>query len=130
MLWLLAVEVLPNLHLAFHDDDHTHATGGMVVRVSFEAPHHHDDGVEHDHEHHAEQRPDHGPRELAIDEGDDPAHEAAGLAHRDVALQRPAPPLVVPTHIDRLVWHLASPVLARPDSIAPARPNARGPPFA
>ncbi len=56
LLWLLGVEVLPNLHLATHHHDHTHAVDGSIVRVGhaheeFEPPHaHHDDGHHHPHD--------------------------------------------------------------------------------
>jgi hypothetical protein len=43
-LWLLAVEVLPGLHLAFHDGDHTHLRDGSIVSW-----HVHDSGHPHGH---------------------------------------------------------------------------------
>ena len=94
LLWIAGVEVLPNVHLAAHDDDHTHAPDGTIVRVVFEQPHRHDDGTVHAHgggdaggdvaDHGAAKRK-RGSARLAIDEA--PAHHAAaGLAHRAVAL--------------------------------------------
>ena len=45
-LWLLGVEVLPNLHLAFHHDDHTHAADGTIRGPQDEHEHgHHYDQV-------------------------------------------------------------------------------------
>jgi hypothetical protein len=63
VLWLVAVELLPNLHLAFHAEDHSHepdgtitlrsaAAGSRAARAHAEA---HARGVDHDHaDHHSE----------------------------------------------------------------------------
>jgi hypothetical protein len=52
VLWLLGVELLPDLHLAFHDDrDHTHAADGTIVRVEHERGHGHGRGHGHSHAH-------------------------------------------------------------------------------
>lgn len=52
LLWLLAVEVFPNLHLATHHHDHTHAADGSIVRLEDnEHAHEHGHGHPHEHEH-------------------------------------------------------------------------------
>ncbi len=75
LLWLLGVEVLPDLHLAFHADDHTHGAEGTIVHA---AAHHggrdHDAAhAEHDHHDH------HAPVMLAAA----PAGELLAPAHAD-----------------------------------------------
>jgi hypothetical protein len=54
VLWLLGVEVLPDLHRAFHADDHTHGADGTIVHVGVGAGagaggDGHDHGDDHDH---------------------------------------------------------------------------------
>src|SRR5687768_4644764 len=80
VLWLLGVEVLPALHLARHDDHHTHAADGAIVSVA-RGSHRHDDGAVHaDHDHdaeidehhhhddHDEHFHEHGDHDVEIDE--------------------------------------------------------------
>lgn len=150
VLWLLAVELLPNLHLAFHHDDHTHRDGAIVatrrplVVVSNGHTHagdHDHDGAAADHQHgdrvaelearllaHEQQAPRRRRTpQLAFDEAPS-GHTAGGIAHRDLALQQPPPPLLVPVsapHAD--LWVHAVPV-DRPFSVDTRRPTARGPP--
>jgi hypothetical protein len=152
VLWLLGVEVLPNLHLATHDEHHTHAADGSILGDGDgDGDHDHDHAAiaedhHHHHDHHgalaaeaptvlAELAPDpHAP-----EPGDSPVpaiehrssgHAAAGIAHHAIALHRPPPPLLEPLSALRT----ASQIELAPDlqvSHAPlARPNARGPPAA
>lgn len=123
LLWLLGVEVLPNLHLAFHADDHTHDRDGTIVTLG-----HHQDGDEADHHHY----PPLGDspskkRELAFDDAPS-GHAAAGIAHRAAALHQPPPPLTAPLALPHVEgWRHAQPN-ARIASALRARPAARGPP--
>ena len=120
VLWLLGVEVLPNLHLAAHADDHTHAADGTIV-----AHHHHHHGDDADHEHFAPSERDEA--QLAI-EGAPSGHEAAGIAHRATALHQPPPPTTTPIATPHAQpWEHARPH-ARTTAIERARPTARGPP--
>jgi hypothetical protein len=132
VLWLLGVEVLPNLHLATHEADHTHEADGTIVRVSFGGTHSHG-GVTHaDHDDHdVDQDRDHHDRDskrrdqLAIDV---PAHGAAGLAHRAIALHQPPPPVIAPLPVVRtMLWQEHEPN-ERLNVAYAARPAARGPP--
>ena len=114
MLWLLGVEVLPNLHLATHEADHTHEADGTIVRGSFGGTHSHGGVVHADRD-----------EQLAIDV---PAHGAAGIAHRAVALHQPSPPVTEPlavTVVPRWIEHTPNERLLAADA---ARPAARGPP--
>ena len=143
LLWLAAVEVLPNLHLAFHDDDHTHAADGTIHAAAAHAHEEHDHGggahrhrhpyprlrAHHDHAHdtHAPRRD--APGELAFDEAP-VGHAALGMAHRALATLEPPPPVVAPVGAPvATAW--THPFTSRPvTSTSLARPNARGPPRA
>ena len=131
VLWLLGVEVLPNVHLATHEADHTHQADGTIVRVSFGGTHSHGGGVIHaDHDDHDAGEPDRDrDREqrdqLAIDV---PAHGAAGIAHRATALHQPPPPVVAPLPVTRAMLWIEREPNARVDAAHAARPLARGPP--
>jgi hypothetical protein len=130
VLWLLAVEVLPAIHLAGHDDHHTHADDGAIraLEQHFAA---HEAGIAHD-DHALELRAPkrRAPRpdgQLAI--GHAPyAHAAAGIAHHAIALHRPTPPLVAPLPVAPIEWRTLHVVEAQLASAALAHPNARGPP--
>jgi hypothetical protein len=138
LLWLLGVEVLPNLHLAGHDDDHTHTPAGTIVVVTFDdaAPHRHADGSVHAHAPETSDAGDAGdadhdvpaPRrgdQLAIDT---PAHAAAGIAHRALALLQAPPPATAPVEVPRVTWWIDAAPAAAPQSLFVARASARGPP--
>ncbi|MDQ3367368.1 MAG: hypothetical protein M3680_18240 [Myxococcota bacterium] len=150
LLWLLGVEVLPNLHLATHRDDHTHVAGGTLVVVTFDEHRHagghgadHDDDHHHPHEHHDD--PDHARAgaaataapavhrdrarraKLAI-ESPASGHQAAGIAHHAIALHQPPPPALAPYVVPLVsAWRHAAPP-DRIDITRTARPAARGPP--
>ena len=119
LLWLLGIEVLPNLHLAFHADDHTHEPDGTIVAHGH--PHH---GEDADH-HHA--RSDGDEPQLAFDHVPS-GHAAAGIAHRATALRQPPPPVVAPVATPHAELWLHAQPRARIASAAHARPTARGPP--
>jgi hypothetical protein len=120
VLWLLGVEVLPNLHLAHHHGDHTHAADGTLVAL-----HDHDDDHDHargavdDHDEDGPPALDHLPRSH---------HRAGGVSHHAVALHRPPPPLLAPAPVARAVWRLEATLDDAPRSAALARPTSRGPP--
>jgi hypothetical protein len=96
VLWLLGVEVLPDLHLAFHADDHTHGPDGTIVHVGA----HHDHAAahaRHGHGHGREHGHDHGHRH---DHGHDHGH---GVPEALAALPADAPPAddpLAPFHED------------------------------
>lgn len=136
LLWLLGVEVLPNLHLATHDESapHTHTASGLIVTVSFgETTHRHADGSVHSHA-----APDGEPADgepanerandaLAIELPPD-LHVAAGLAHRELALHDPPPPDLDPVAPTRLVTLAVALADDHPALEAHATASARGPP--
>jgi hypothetical protein len=125
VLWLLGVEVLPNLHLAFHADDHSHGADGTIVHDhDHGAAHHHDGAGEHDavargdRDDHAGSTLDHAPS----------THTAAGIAHHAIALHRPPPPLLEPLPVLRAAWRLEHEPARPLHDLSRALPNARGPP--
>lgn len=130
VLWLLGVEVLPSLHLAAHEADHTHEANGTIVRVSFGGTHSHGGGVIHA-DHHDDvdevERPESDKRsdQLAIDV---PAHGAAGIAHRAVALHQPPPPVLDALPVAFVPLWIEREPNERPTTAHTARPAARGPP--
>lgn len=140
LLWLLGVEVLPSLHLASHEDDHTHEADGTIVVVvaSHDAEHAAAHAAERDHDHlHDRAAADHDARPRARrDRTDGPAaielapsaHAAAGIAHHAIALHRPPPPLLEPLDVLRAAWQIEHRPAARLHDDLHARPNARGPP--
>ena len=132
MLWLLGVEVLPNLHLAAHHGDHTHAADGTILATAADDDHDHDhDGVDHDDADHDEHDDvDHDDDPPAIDHPPHAHHQGGGVSHHAAALHRPPPPLLAPAHVARTVWRLEAPADARPRSASIARPTSRGPPAA
>jgi len=137
LLWLVGIEVLPNLHLASHDDStHTHVPSGMIVTVSFESTHSHD-GTVHSHDAAddaaertvAEQRTHHRRDQLAIDVPLS-AHAATGIAHHALALHSPPPPLLAPLPVVHLVSNLIALPAGRVHVAFVATADARGPPVA
>jgi hypothetical protein len=80
VLWLLGVEVLPNLHLAHHEDDHTHAADGTIV-----ASHEHEHEHELDHEHGAGAGADHDHDHGDADHDGDADHHDGDADHHDDA---------------------------------------------
>ncbi|MDX2087409.1 MAG: hypothetical protein SFX73_06155 [Kofleriaceae bacterium] len=155
LLWLVAIEVLPGLHLAEHADDHTHARDGSIHRVAHADAHAHG-GTRHRHRRPypvppslREDEPDdtvnahaspgsasrrdlaltrrRGPNQLAIDDAL-VSHAAFGVAHHALAtLDPPAPALTPVSAPVATVWmHTIDATLVI--ARPPARPNARGPP--
>lgn len=114
-LWLLGVEALPALHLADHDDHHTHDASGAIV--------------DHGDHHHATETADSKPRDraqLAIDHPVEQGHQAAGAAHHAVAMLQSALPAVVP--IAQQVTQLAPATDVISITSIGTQPVARGPP--
>ncbi|MEO8705502.1 MAG: hypothetical protein ABI867_36060 [Kofleriaceae bacterium] len=132
LLWLLGAELLPALHQADHDDQHTHAPDGSIIRLQLEQHFAaHEAGLSH--HHHPTPSAKRAPRprrprsELpAIEHAN--GHAANGIAHHAVALHRPAPPLLQPLPAAPLEWRVVD-VRETQVALAPlARPTARGPP--
>jgi hypothetical protein len=80
LLWLLGVEVLPNLHLAAHRHDHSHAADGSIIALGRGHDHEHARGHDHEHEHGPGQDHDHHHE-------DDDELAALGVAHEHVDLE-------------------------------------------
>jgi hypothetical protein len=135
LLWLLGIEVLPNLHLASHDaSTHNHTPAGMIVTVTFGTAAHAHDGSVHSHD--AADRAAELTRQAAREQHrdelaiDDPVstHVASGLAHRGLALHAPPPPLLAPLPVVQLVSNVIALPLGRVDVAFVATADARGPP--
>lgn len=154
LLWLVAVEVLPNLHLAAHDGDHTHAADGSIHRHAAHEETHAHGGTQHRH-----RRPYPAPPSVRGDDVakrgpspsqardqratrrsrgpspfsqlDTPArgHAALGISHHALATLDPSQPCLTPVGAPvATAWtHTfeATLVIASHD----ARPTARGPPI-
>lgn len=137
LLWLLGVEVFPNLHLSSHDaTTHAHTPAGTIVTVTFGAATHAHDGSVHSHdavdraaELTRQAADEHHRDELAID---DPisTHVASGLAHRAVALHAPPSPLLAPLPVVQLVTNVVALPVGRVAVAFVATADARGPPAA
>lgn len=128
--WVLGIETLPALHLAAHDDDHTHDASGTIVRVTF-GGHRHADGTVHGA--HAIELEVAAPKsrrieQLAVRGPSD--HAASGIAHHATALQSSPPPLLEPLAVTRAWVEISVGIDERLDALVLARANARGPPVA
>lgn len=132
-LWLLGIEVLPNLHLGRHDRHHTHAVDGSIVSHATDDA---DAELERLHElahRQAGTKCLHKPKQtrdrLAF-HAPSTGHLAAGIAHRAVALLDPPPPILAPLAVPlAIAWRYAEPS-ERHVLTHVARPSARGPPMA
>jgi hypothetical protein len=122
VLWLVGIELLPNLHVALHDHlaAHRHDAGGMVVTVTYgEVAHVHADGTIH---RPGRTRPTHDKSALGqLAHGD-------GIAHHSVAMAPVAPPITEPLPVDRHTSFLAIAIADHLSSIDPLAATARGPP--
>jgi hypothetical protein len=131
-VWLLGIEVLPNVHLHSHADHaHEHAADGTVITVSFEFTEHSHDGISHSHAE-AHEKPAKKKKKardiLAIDRVPD-LHAATGLAHRALALHE-APPVVLDAiAIDRVATDIIDIATGRETVAFVATADARGPPI-
>ena len=119
LLWLVAVEALPAVHLATHDGHHTHDASGAIIPLDDD----HAEIPENDF--------------VAIDDAGRPGpitafdhleHSAGGLAHHAIALQQPAPPLLAPLPVAPPEVRAAAIAHERVSSSHALRPTARGPP--
>lgn len=120
VLWFVGLELLPNLHLAFHDrvGDHVHTADGIVFTVTYgEVAHVHADGTVH--------RPG---KARPNRDGVHKVHDDGGLAHHAAWLVPAAPPIDRPLPIVRrpLYATVQHEVLLR--SLDPLAATARGPP--
>lgn len=137
LVWLLGIEVLPNVHLASHASrPHEHAADGTIITVSFDAHSHGD--VVHSHASHPS-RDSNASRDsrtsrarsragvLALEQAPD-THAASGLTHRAAALHASPPLILDAVPVDR-VEHVARYARTGRDAVAPiATRDARGPP--
>jgi hypothetical protein len=119
-LWLAGLEVLPNLHVALHDQlgAHTHVGDATV----FVASHRHADGSIH-----ALRRPrTRAAREAHLAAA--LAHGQHSLAHRTAGVAPSAPPIIAPIPVDRPTLLVAAIAESAPSSRRVSRASARGPP--
>jgi len=121
VLWVLAFEVMPWIHVAFHEriaHHHHDATGAIVID---DAPIADAD----DHEHDDAPADNDAARILARTLG----HGQHSAAHHDVAVVPPAAVITSPLPIDRRPITVAAVVSIEPISFSPGRAVARGPPL-
>ena len=120
VLWVLAFEVMPWLHVAFHGriaHHHHDATGAIVID---DAPIADADDQDHD-----DAPADDGARIFARSL----QHGQHSAAHHDVAVVPPAAVITSPLPIDRRPITVAAVVSIEPISFSPGRAVARGPPL-
>jgi hypothetical protein len=118
VLWVLALEVMPWLHVAFHGriaHHHHDATGAIII----------DDAPIADADDHEDLPADVAARMLARSL----AHGQHSAAHHDVAVVPPAAVITSPLPIDRRPITVAAVVSIEPISLSPGRAVARGPPL-
>jgi hypothetical protein len=124
LLWLVGVELVPNLHLALHDSLAAHAHEGDTTVFS---PHRHADGSEHRVVMRAGHRVRaHNAHDLAVQL----EHGAHALAHHAAALQPTPAPILAPLPIDQRPTVAAEIAIIVPSSRDVPRATARGPPRA
>ncbi len=127
VLWLVGFELMPWMHVAFHDQvgAHHHDASGAIIRddVAVGAHHHHGSELEADASPTGAAHTDAHTRIASA-----LAHGQHSLAHHGVALNAPAPLVTRPLPVDRQVTIVAA--IASPDPVTPlcARPKARDPP--
>ena len=121
LLWLLGIELLPNLHVALHDDlaPHTHVAGGIVFTVTYGEPIHvHPDGTIH-----RPARPTRDRDAIGTHHGD------GSLAHHAAAIAPLPPPITKSLPIDRHAMIVAIATGVDLVSLDPLAASARGPPL-
>lgn len=124
VLWLVGVELVPNLHLALHDSLAAHAHEGDTTVFT---PHRHADGSEH----RVVMRAGHRVRtRSAHDLALQLEHGAHSLAHHAAALQPAPAPVLIPLPADRRATVAAEIAIVEPSSRVVPRATARGPPAA
>jgi hypothetical protein len=137
LLWVAGLELLPNLHLAIHDElaPHHHGAapatgGGLVVTVTY-GGHRHEDGSWHADEDDRAGDPlaARGDHDAAGRDGD-PGHGAGSLAHRTLALHTPPPVVTAPLPVTRAISWIEPASDDAPRSPAAPTAVARGPPSA
>jgi hypothetical protein len=136
-LWLLALEVLPNLHLATHDrTPHHHDASGAIVLDPTGAP----SVTRHMHTHvfpyisrdeatalanapkkPTKRRSEHGWKAPL-------GHGGNSYAHRTAAVTSPGPAITTPLAAGFVATYIISEKPGILYSIAAARPRSRGPP--
>ena len=122
VLWLVGVELVPNLHLALHDSLAAHSHDGDTTVFS---PHRHADGTEH----RVVMRAGHRVRtRSAHDLALQLEHGAHSLAHHAAALQPAPAAILAPLPIDRRAVVFDQIAIIEPSSRALPPALARGPP--
>ena len=117
ILWLFGIEALPAIHLAHHDDHHTHDASGSIVELDH-GDHHHEI---------ATSKPVHEDlAQLAIDHPVETGHQAGGVAHHAVALLQAVSPTLPP--VTQLEARLTPARIAFSIVSIGTQPSARGPP--
>ena len=157
ILWLAGFEVLPWTHVALHDHigPHHHDAGGSIVLDQPAVDQHHDDDdrdidvdeqiadVAHDDDDVDTEVDEHGvPVRAAYAHAHRPpdagalirlahglTHGQHSLAHHDLAVYAPAPPLTHPMPIDRRPISIVAITTVDPVSLRVPRAAARDPPF-
>jgi hypothetical protein len=124
VLWLLGVELVPNLHLALHASLAAHSHEGDTTVFT---PHRHADGSEH----RIVMRAGHRVRtRSAHDLAVQLEHGAHSLAHHAAALQPAPAAILAPLPIDQRPTVVAEIAIIVPSSRDVPRATARGPPRA
>ena len=131
LLWLLGIEVLPNVHLGTHDRHHAHAVDGTIIT-------HADADAELERVHRLAHRQAgtkclHGSkpqRDQLAYHAPTGGHAANGIAHRATALLDPPPPITTPATAPEPSTWLHTEPHARTSIAHATRPSARGPPIA
>jgi hypothetical protein len=120
VVWVVGLELGPNLHLALHDrlGEHTHAGES----TTFVASHTHADGSVHRIATHRTRRDAETRLAAAL------AHGRNSLAHRSAAIAAKAPPIIAPLPVDRPTLLVEAITASAPTSHGFARATARGPP--
>ncbi len=117
VLWLVGLELAPNLHLALHDHLGAHVHAGDSIAFA----HRHADGTIH---RTAARKPRRATRDLALSL----EHGAHSLAHHAAGLQPTGPAIVVPLPVDRRPTLVIAARTTELVSLLAARATARGPP--
>lgn len=127
ILWMLAIEVLPGLHLATHRADHTHAGPTVIVTYHVEGLEPaHDESVFHIHQRTAKPHALDGERTISHHL----PHAADGVAHHALAILAAPPPITEPVPVALVaIAHEYARANEYERSIE-IRPTARGPPTA
>lgn len=132
LLWIASFEVLPWMHIALHEHvgAHHHDAGGSIVRDEADprsrglADEGEDDADRHEHEGH----PGRSDADRIARVANALTHGRHSLAHHDIAIYAPPPPLTSPLPIDRRVTIVEAATAVDPISLRIPIASARDPP--